>query len=53
MSAALVCAFAVCTRSDQRAVRTNGPSVVIAMVCSAWAPREPSLLRKVHPSGSV
>ena len=37
----------------QRAVRTTGPSEVTATVCSACAPREPSRLRKVHPSRSV
>ena len=40
-------------RHPQRAVRTSGPSGVMAMVCSACAPREPSRLRKVHPSRSV
>ncbi len=35
------------------AVSTSGPSGVTAIVCSEWAPREPSLLRNVQPSGSV
>ena len=30
-----------------------GSSSVIAMVCSEWAPREPSALRRVQPSASV
>jgi len=37
----------------ERSVSTSGPSAVMATVCSACAPREPSLLRKVHPSASV
>jgi hypothetical protein len=36
-----------------RSVRTSGPSAVIATVCSLWAPRDPSRLRRVQPSGSV
>ena len=39
--------------AGHRAVSTSGPSSVIAMVCSMWAPREPSALRSVQPSGSV
>ena len=38
---------------QSRAVSTIGPSSVIAIVCSEWAPREPSSLRIVQPSGSV
>src|SRR5699024_646483 len=34
-------------------VSTIGSPSVIAMVCSLWAPREPSALRRVQPSGSV
>ena len=37
----------------ERAVRTSGPSAVIATVCSMCAPREPSALRRVQPSSSV
>ena len=40
-------------QGQERAVRTSGPSAVIATVCSAWAPRDPSRLRRVQPSGSV
>ena len=39
--------------AGHRAVSTSGPSSVIAMVCSMWAPREPSALRSVQPSASV
>lgn len=35
-----------------RAVMTIGSPSVMAMVCSTCAPREPSALRIVHPSGS-
>lgn len=35
------------------AVSTIGPSLVTAMVCSKWAPREPSELRRVQPSSSM
>ena len=41
------------TPSHERSVRTMGPSSVIATVCSECAPREPSALRSVQPSGSV
>ena len=41
------------TPRKERSVRTIGPSSVIATVCSEWAPREPSALRSVQPSGSV
>lgn len=34
------------------AVRIRGPSSVIAMVCSLWAARLPSVVRTVHPSSS-
>ena len=36
-----------------RAVRTSGPSVVIATVCSTWTPRDLSIDRIVQPSGSM
>ena len=36
-----------------RAVSTIGSSSVMAIVCSMCAPREPSALRSVQPSGSV
>ena len=35
-----------------RAVNTNGPSSVIAIVCSLWAPRDPSAADRVQPSSS-
>ena len=41
------------TPSQERSVSTIGPSSVIATVCSECAPREPSALRSVQPSGSV
>src|SRR5688572_33370631 len=41
------------SQQPQRAVRTSGPLEVMATVCSAWAPREPSRLRNVQPSESV
>lgn len=37
----------------QGRVRIRGPSSVMAMVCSMWAARLPSMVRRVHPSGSV
>lgn len=40
-------------RDPLRVVRILGPSSVTAMVCSKWAPREPSVLRSVQPSGSM
>ena len=40
-------------QSQSRAVSTTGPPPVIATVCSMCAPREPSALRSVQPSGSV
>ena len=40
-------------RGQSRAVSTTGPLPVIATVCSMCAPREPSVLRRVQPSGSV
>ena len=42
----------VCAQSG-RAVSTIGSPSVMAIVCSECAPREPSVLRRVHPSGSV
>ena len=41
------------TPSQERSVSTIGPSSVMATVCSECAPREPSALRSVQPSGSV
>ena len=43
--------FDAATRS--RAVRTSGPSAVIATVCSTWTPRDPSTERIVQPSRSM
>lgn len=37
----------------QGRVRIRGPSSVMAMVCSMCAARLPSMVRRVHPSGSV
>jgi len=37
----------------QGRVRMRGPSWVTAMVCSMWAARLPSIVRRVHPSASV
>jgi hypothetical protein len=34
-------------------VRTSAPSLVIAIVCSLWAVRQPVALRSVQPSASV
>ncbi|KAJ1681179.1 hypothetical protein LUZ63_023603 [Rhynchospora breviuscula] len=45
--------FGQSTPRYERSVSTIGPSSVIATVCSEWAPREPSALRSVQPSGSV
>ena len=45
--------IAVQKSGQGRAVRMRGPSAVMAMVCSEWAPREPSRLRRVQPSASV
>ena len=39
--------------SPSRAVRTIGPSAVIATVCSTWTPRDRSALRIVQPSLSI
>jgi len=41
------------SHQDARAVRMRGPSSVIATVCSTWAAREPSSVRRVQPSGAA
>ena len=40
-------------RSGQGRVRMRGPSSVTAMVCSMWAARLPSVVRRVQPSSAV
>ncbi len=39
-------------RGAYRAVRMRGPDSVMATVCSTWAAREPSSVRRVQPSGA-
>lgn len=34
-------------------MRISFPSLVIAIVCSLWAVRQPVVLRSVHPLGSM
>lgn len=39
-------------RDAYRSVRIRGPDSVTATVCSTWAAREPSSVRRVQPSGA-
>lgn len=43
----------LCQFFEFRSVRTRGPPSVIATVCSTWAAREPSFVRRVQPSAAA